>query len=174
VEDSSLNDRSRFEQNLAVSTKRGRRGLLEWIRLDLETSSGRGRRRPGDEAELSDGTTVLDKAALAYGQMNKPPGARARAGLAALTAAEYFRDEEGNDVFLFIENIFRFTRAGSEVSRASSSTRGFKEVLAGKHGDLSEQAFYMVGGIEDAAARTSKRSFRGPRSPSEVESGAIG
>ena len=68
------------------------------------------------EAELSDGTTVLDKAALVYGQMNEPPGARARVGLSALTAAEYFRDEEGKDVLLFIDNIFRFTQAGSEVS----------------------------------------------------------
>ncbi|MDG2269465.1 MAG: F0F1 ATP synthase subunit beta, partial [Alphaproteobacteria bacterium] len=56
------------------------------------------------------------KAALVYGQMNEPPGARARVGLTALTAAEYFRDEEGKDVLLFIDNIFRFTQAGSEVS----------------------------------------------------------
>jgi ATP synthase F1 beta subunit len=68
------------------------------------------------DAKLADGTTVLDKAALVYGQMNEPPGARARVGLSALTAAEYFRDEEGKDVLLFIDNIFRFTQAGSEVS----------------------------------------------------------
>src|SRR5678815_584622 len=60
------------------------------------------------DAKLADGTTVLDKAALVYGQMNEPPGARARVGLSALTAAEYFRDEEGKDVLLFIDNIFRF------------------------------------------------------------------
>ena len=65
------------------------------------------------EAKLSDGTTVLDKAALVYGQMNEPPGARARVGLSALTAAEYFRDEEGKDVLLFIDNIFRLRRTGS-------------------------------------------------------------
>jgi len=59
---------------------------------------------------------VLEKACLVYGQMNEPPGARARVGLSALTAAEYFRDEEGQDVLLFIDNIFRFTQAGSEVS----------------------------------------------------------
>jgi len=53
---------------------------------------------------------------LVYGQMNEPPGARARVGLSALTIAEYFRDEEGRDVLLFIDNIFRFTQAGSEVS----------------------------------------------------------
>ncbi|MCP5043867.1 MAG: F0F1 ATP synthase subunit beta, partial [bacterium] len=69
-----------------------------------------------EDAKLADGTTVLDKAALIFGQMNEPPGARARVGLSALTAAEYFRDEEGKDVLLFIDNIFRFTQAGSEVS----------------------------------------------------------
>ena len=66
------------------------------------------------------------KAALVYGQMNEPPGARARVGLSGLTVAEYFRDEEGQDVLLFIDNIFRFTQAGSEVSAAawSHSFRG--------------------------------------------------
>src|SRR5574340_1419366 len=59
---------------------------------------------------------VLPKAALIYGQMTEPPGARARVALTALTAAEYFRDEEGQDTLLFIDNIFRFTQAGSEVS----------------------------------------------------------
>ena len=56
------------------------------------------------------------KAALVYGQMNEPPGARARVALTGLTLAEYFRDEEGQDVLLFVDNIFRFTQAGSEVS----------------------------------------------------------
>lgn len=55
------------------------------------------------------------KVALVYGQMNEPPGARARVALTGLTVAEYFRDEEGQDVLLFIDNIFRFTQAGSEV-----------------------------------------------------------
>ncbi|MDH3998646.1 MAG: F0F1 ATP synthase subunit beta, partial [Desulfuromonadales bacterium] len=59
---------------------------------------------------------VLEKTALVYGQMNEPPGARARVALSALTVAEYFRDEEGQDVLLFVDNIFRFTQAGSEVS----------------------------------------------------------
>ena len=59
---------------------------------------------------------VISRAALVFGQMNEPPGARARVGLTALTAAEYFRDEEGKDVLLFIDNIFRFTQANSEVS----------------------------------------------------------
>jgi len=94
------------------------------------------------EAELSDGSTVLDKAALVYGQMNEPPGARARVGLSALTAAEYFRDEEGKDVLLFIDNIFRFTQAGSEVSALLGripSAVGYQPTLATDMGELQER-----------------------------------
>src|SRR3546814_3335089 len=61
------------------------------------------------------------KAALVYGQMNEPPGARARVGLTGLTLAEYFRDEEGQDVLFFVDNIFRFTQAGSERSEEHTS-----------------------------------------------------
>ena len=94
------------------------------------------------EAKLSDGTTVLDKAALVYGQMNEPPGARARVGLSALTAAEYFRDEEGKDVLLFIDNIFRFTQAGSEVSALLGripSAVGYQPTLSTDMGELQER-----------------------------------
>jgi F-type H+-transporting ATPase subunit beta len=94
------------------------------------------------EARLSDGTTVLDKAALVYGQMNEPPGARARVGLTALTAAEYFRDEEGKDVLLFIDNIFRFTQAGSEVSALLGripSAVGYQPTLSTDMGELQER-----------------------------------
>ncbi|MBW1685178.1 MAG: F0F1 ATP synthase subunit beta [Deltaproteobacteria bacterium] len=94
------------------------------------------------EAKLSDGTTVLDKAALVYGQMNEPPGARARVGLSALTAAEYFRDEEGKDVLLFIDNIFRFTQAGSEVSALLGripSAVGYQPTLSTEMGELQER-----------------------------------
>ena len=94
------------------------------------------------EAKLSDGTTVLDKTALVYGQMNEPPGARARVGLSALTAAEYFRDEEGQDVLLFIDNIFRFTQAGSEVSALLGripSAVGYQPTLATDMGELQER-----------------------------------
>jgi F-type H+-transporting ATPase subunit beta len=94
------------------------------------------------DAKLSDGTTVLDKAALVYGQMNEPPGARARVGLSALTAAEYFRDEEGKDVLLFIDNIFRFTQAGSEVSALLGripSAVGYQPTLATDMGELQER-----------------------------------
>ena len=94
------------------------------------------------EAELSDGSTVLDKTALVYGQMNEPPGARARVGLSALTAAEYFRDEEGKDVLLFIDNIFRFTQAGSEVSALLGripSAVGYQPTLSTDMGELQER-----------------------------------
>ena len=94
------------------------------------------------DAKLSDGTTVLDKAALVYGQMNEPPGARARVGLSALTVAEYFRDEEGKDVLLFIDNIFRFTQAGSEVSALLGripSAVGYQPTLSTDMGELQER-----------------------------------
>ncbi|MFT5444751.1 MAG: F-type H+-transporting ATPase subunit beta [Myxococcota bacterium] len=95
-----------------------------------------------EDAKLADGTTVLDKAALIFGQMNEPPGARARVGLSALTAAEYFRDEEGKDVLLFIDNIFRFTQAGSEVSALLGripSAVGYQPTLATDMGELQER-----------------------------------
>jgi F-type H+-transporting ATPase subunit beta len=94
------------------------------------------------DAKLADGSTVLDKTALVYGQMNEPPGARARVGLSALTAAEYFRDEEGKDVLLFIDNIFRFTQAGSEVSALLGripSAVGYQPTLATDMGELQER-----------------------------------
>ncbi|MBI2987556.1 MAG: F0F1 ATP synthase subunit beta [Deltaproteobacteria bacterium] len=85
---------------------------------------------------------VISKAALVYGQMNEPPGARARVGLSALTLAEYFRDEEGKDVLLFIDNIFRFTQANSEVSTLLGrmpSAVGYQPTLATDLGELQER-----------------------------------
>ena len=82
------------------------------------------------------------KAALVYGQMNEPPGARARVGLSGVTLAEYFRDEEGQDVLLFIDNIFRFTQAGSEVSALLGripSAVGYQPTLATDMGNLQER-----------------------------------
>ncbi len=82
------------------------------------------------------------KAALVYGQMNEPPGARARVGLTGLTLAEYFRDEEGKDVLLFIDNIFRFTQAGAEVSALLGripSAVGYQPTLATEMGALQER-----------------------------------
>ena len=85
---------------------------------------------------------VIDKAVLIYGQMTEPPGARLRVALTGLTAAEYFRDEEGQDVLLFIDNIFRFTQAGSEVSALLGrmpSAVGYQPNLATEMGELQER-----------------------------------
>ena len=85
---------------------------------------------------------VLDKVGLVYGQMNEPPGARMRVGLSALTAAEYFRDYSKQDVLLFIDNIFRFTQAGSEVSALLGrvpSAVGYQPTLATEMGELQER-----------------------------------
>jgi F-type H+/Na+-transporting ATPase subunit beta len=85
---------------------------------------------------------VLPKAALIYGQMTEPPGARARIALTALTAAEYYRDEEGQDVLLFVDNIFRFTQAGSEVSALLGripSAVGYQPTLGTDLGELQER-----------------------------------
>ena len=85
---------------------------------------------------------VLDKTALVYGQMNEPPGARMRVALSGLTMAEYFRDREGQDVLLFIDNIFRFTQAGSEVSALLGrmpSAVGYQPTLATEMGALQER-----------------------------------
>ena len=85
---------------------------------------------------------VLEKTALVYGQMNEPPGARMRVGLSGLTMAEYFRDRENQDVLLFIDNIFRFTQAGSEVSALLGrmpSAVGYQPTLATEMGALQER-----------------------------------
>jgi len=101
------------------------------------------RTREGNDLwrEMKEGG-VLDKTALVFGQMNEPPGARQRVGLTALTMAEYFRDEEGKDVLLFIDNIFRFTQAGSEVSALLGrmpSAVGYQPTLATEMGELQER-----------------------------------
>ncbi|AVX29967.1 ATP synthase F1 subcomplex beta subunit [Carboxydocella thermautotrophica] len=85
---------------------------------------------------------VIDKTVMVFGQMNEPPGARLRVGLTGLTMAEYFRDEEGKDVLLFIDNIFRFTQAGSEVSALLGrmpSAVGYQPTLATEMGALQER-----------------------------------
>jgi F-type H+-transporting ATPase subunit beta len=95
-----------------------------------------------EESKLSDGNTVLSKAALVYGQMNEPPGARARVALSALTVAEHFRDVEKQDVLLFVDNIFRFTQAGSEVSALLGripSAVGYQPTLSTEMGELQER-----------------------------------
>ena len=85
---------------------------------------------------------VLDKTTLVFGQMNEPPGSRARVALSALTMAEYFRDTEGKDVLFFVDNIFRFTQAGSEVSALLGrmpSAVGYQPTLASEMGELQER-----------------------------------
>ncbi|MBQ7300047.1 MAG: F0F1 ATP synthase subunit beta [Clostridia bacterium] len=101
------------------------------------------RTREGNDLyyEMQD-SGVIDKTALVYGQMNEPPGARMRVGLSGLTMAEYFRDREGQDVILFIDNIFRFTQAGSEVSALLGrmpSAVGYQPTLATEMGALQER-----------------------------------
>src|SRR5215510_5675495 len=89
-----------------------------------------------------DGSTTGSKVALVYGQMNEPPGARARVGLSGLTVAEYFRDTEGQDVLFFVDNIFRFTQAGSEVSALLGripSAVGYQPTLSTDMGALQER-----------------------------------
>ncbi|WP_077614210.1 F0F1 ATP synthase subunit beta [Caenibacillus caldisaponilyticus] len=88
------------------------------------------------------GSGVINKTAMVFGQMNEPPGARMRVGLTGLTMAEYFRDQEGQDVLLFIDNIFRFTQAGSEVSALLGrmpSAVGYQPTLATEMGRLQER-----------------------------------
>ncbi len=93
-------------------------------------------------AKLSDGSPVLSKTVLVYGQMNEPPGARARVGLSALTQAEYFRDVEGQDVLLFVDNVFRYVLAGCEVSALLGrmpSAVGYQPTLTTEVGNLQER-----------------------------------
>ncbi|MEB7067189.1 F0F1 ATP synthase subunit beta [Mammaliicoccus sciuri] len=101
------------------------------------------RTREGNDLyyEMSD-SGVIKKTAMVFGQMNEPPGARARVALSGLTMAEYFRDEQGQDVLLFIDNIFRFTQAGSEVSALLGrmpSAVGYQPTLATEMGQLQER-----------------------------------
>jgi F-type H+/Na+-transporting ATPase subunit beta len=101
------------------------------------------RTREGNDLfmEMSE-SGVIKKTALVFGQMNEPPGARARVALSALSMAEYFRDEENRDVLLFVDNIFRFTQAGSEVSALLGripSAVGYQPTLATEMGELQER-----------------------------------
>ncbi len=96
-----------------------------------------------EEAKVGDtGKSVLDQTVMVFGQMNEPPGARLRVALSALTMAEYFRDETGADTLLFVDNIFRFTQAGSEVSALLGrmpSAVGYQPTLATEMGELQER-----------------------------------
>jgi F-type H+/Na+-transporting ATPase subunit beta len=106
------------------------------------TGVGERTREGNDLYEEMKGSGVLSKTALVFGQMNEPPGARQRVALSGLTMAEYFRDEQGKDVLLFIDNIFRFSQAGSEVSALLGripSAVGYQPTLATEMGALQER-----------------------------------
>jgi F-type H+-transporting ATPase subunit beta len=110
--------------------------------LSVFTGVGERTREGNDLYNEMKESGVLNKTALVYGQMNEPPGARMRVGLTGLTMAEYFRDQEGQDVLLFIDNIFRFTQAGSEVSALLGrmpSAVGYQPTLATEMGALQER-----------------------------------
>ena len=110
--------------------------------LSVFTGVGERTREGNDLYNEMKESGVIEKTALVYGQMNEPPGARMRVGLSGLTMAEYFRDTEGQDVLLFIDNIFRFTQAGSEVSALLGrmpSAVGYQPTLATEMGALQER-----------------------------------
>ncbi len=110
--------------------------------LSVFTGVGERTREGNDLYNEMKQSGVLEKTALVYGQMNEPPGARMRVGLSGLTMAEYFRDTQGQDVLLFIDNIFRFTQAGSEVSALLGrmpSAVGYQPTLANEMGALQER-----------------------------------
>ncbi len=110
--------------------------------LSVFTGVGERTREGNDLYNEMQESGVIKNTALVYGQMNEPPGARMRVGLSGLTMAEYFRDEEGQDVLLFIDNIFRFTQAGSEVSALLGrmpSAVGYQPTLATEMGTLQER-----------------------------------
>ena len=117
--------------------------------LSVFTGVGERTREGNDLYNEMKQSGVLDKTALVYGQMNEPPGARMRVALSGLTMAEYFRDREGQDVLLFIDNIFRFTQAGSEVSALLGrmpSAVGYQPTLANEMGALQERITSTVNG----------------------------
>ncbi|MGN0795234.1 MAG: F0F1 ATP synthase subunit beta, partial [Aristaeellaceae bacterium] len=110
--------------------------------LSVFTGVGERTREGNDLYNEMKESGVINNTALVYGQMNEPPGARMRVGLSGLTMAEYFRDEEGQDVLLFIDNIYRFTQAGSEVSALLGrmpSAVGYQPTLATEMGTLQER-----------------------------------
>ncbi|MDD5305881.1 MAG: F0F1 ATP synthase subunit beta [Deltaproteobacteria bacterium] len=123
-----------------VAKKHG--GVSCFAGVGERTREGNDLYREMKESKLGTGEPVISKTALIFGQMNEPPGARLRVALSALTVAEYFRDVQGQDVLLFIDNIFRFTQAGSEVSALLGrmpSAVGYQPTLATEMGELQER-----------------------------------
>ena len=128
---------------LINNVAKGHGGYSVFAGVGERTREGNDLWKEMEESEvLIPGDCERSKAALVYGQMNEPPGARARVALSALTVAEYFRDEEGQDVLLFVDNIFRFTQAGSEVSALLGripSAVGYQPTLGTDMGALQER-----------------------------------
>ena len=123
-----------------IATKHG--GISVFAGVGERTREGNDLWLEMKESKTSEGVPVINKTALIYGQMTEPPGARLRVALTGLTTAEYFRDDEGQDVLLFIDNIFRFTQAGSEVSALLGrmpSAVGYQPTLATEMGELQER-----------------------------------
>ncbi len=123
-----------------IAKKHG--GFSVFAGVGARTRDGNDLYHEMSDSKLETGEAVISKTALVFGQMNEPPGARARVALSALTVAEYFRDDEGQDVLLFIDNIFRFTQAGSEVSALLGripSAVGYQPTLATEMGELQER-----------------------------------
>src|SRR5581483_3039363 len=123
-------------------TREGNDLLREMVESDVITYGKNFDKHKFAIAEVDRSAIKDSKVALIYGQMTEPPGARARVGLSALTVAEYFRDEENQDVLLFIDNIFRFTQAGSEVSALLGrmpSAVGYQPTLSTEMGELQER-----------------------------------
>ena len=131
-----------FIQELINNVAKAHGGVSCFAGVGERTREGNDLHLEMMESKLESGEPVLSKTALIFGQMNEPPGARARVALSALTCAEYFRDEEGQDVLLFIDNIFRFTQAGSEVSALLGrmpSAVGYQPTLSTEMGQLQER-----------------------------------
>ncbi|EYF05271.1 F0F1 ATP synthase subunit beta [Chondromyces apiculatus] len=131
-----------FIQELINNVAKAHGGVSVFAGVGERTREGNDLFLEMSESKLESGAPVISKAALIYGQMNEPPGARARVALSALTVAEYFRDEEGQDVLLFVDNIFRFTQAGSEVSALLGripSAVGYQPTLSTEMGALQER-----------------------------------
>ena len=131
-----------FIQELINNVAKAHGGVSVFAGVGERTREGNDLFLEMSESKLESGAPVISKAALIYGQMNEPPGARARVALSALTVAESFRDEEGQDVLLFVDNIFRFTQAGSEVSALLGripSAVGYQPTLSTEMGALQER-----------------------------------
>jgi F-type H+-transporting ATPase subunit beta len=130
-------------QELIARIARFHSGLSVFAGVGERTREGNDLWREMEESKIgSTGKSVLDQTVMVFGQMNEPPGARLRVGLSALTIAEHFRDSKGTDVLLFVDNVFRFTQAGSEVSALLGrmpSAVGYQPTLATEMGAMQER-----------------------------------